>query len=242
MVQKTEFLDTIHSNINNYGHHITIVKSGTVPRYAYTIGLTKNLGFELVLAGGFYYNMEEFNSVINSVALQIQTNIKPENKIVTIDFFGDFLLQEVDKSWSQIMLLGVYDFYETNQIEVLQILPTLDYYTNEIPNMSEVRSIDLHPIWKWLTETWSFAISPTSKVITNLQALQNHKITEIMRWESDEWEMFAGSGPDVEKDEIRIVPFGTMIGLDSSILSSINLEMGKGMWRDSEELVWNDWG
>jgi hypothetical protein len=63
-----------------------------------------------------------------------------------------------------------------------------------------------------------------------------------MRWEEDEWEMFAGSGPDVEKNDIRVVSLGTILGIDSTLLSAVDLKIGEGLWRTDRDSDWNEWG
>jgi len=46
-------IELINKNVEKFGHHITVVGSGAEPRYAYTVGVTQKLGFELLFAGGY---------------------------------------------------------------------------------------------------------------------------------------------------------------------------------------------
>lgn len=65
-------------------------------------------------------------------------------------------------------------------------------------------------------------------------------MTEACRWEDDYWELFAGVGPDVPREETRIVELGTMLAADPSLAPIRDLEVGGGIWREdgSEWHVW----
>ena len=54
--------------------------------------------------------------------------------------------------------------------------------------------------------------------------------------------MFAGSGPDVEKNDIRVVSLGAILGIDSALLSAVDLKIGEGLWRTDRDSDWNEWG
>jgi hypothetical protein len=53
--------------------------------------------------------------------------------------------------------------------------------------------------------------------------------------------MFSGPGPDVEKEDIRIVPLGTILGIDATLKPIVNLIVGQGLWRDNKDSSWQDW-
>ena len=74
-----------------------------------------------------------------------------------------------------------------------------------------------------------------------LKALQGEPITELMRWEKDEWEMFAGPGPEVQKEDTRVVSLGTILGIDNTLLPAVDLETGKGLWRTDRDSEWQNW-
>jgi hypothetical protein len=134
------------------------------------------------------------------------------------------------------------DYYGLKQIKAFQIRPDQKHWTIDVPNMREPWSPIGQPIWKWLEAEWEFPVPSTSKAITNLDALRGHPITEVMRWEEGEWELFAGAGPDVDKNDMRIVPLGTMLGYDSTLECIVNLEVGSGIWRDERGDAWHPWG
>jgi hypothetical protein len=75
---------------------------------------------------------------------------------------------------------------------------------------------------------------------TNLPALRGDRITEVMRWEEGEWEIFAGAGPDVPKAELRVVPLATLLAADGSLVRALSLEVGTGVWRDADS-DWHPW-
>ncbi|SCC63806.1 protein of unknown function [Chitinophaga costaii] len=241
MVDKNQFSYLIKCNIEKYEHHVTIVSSMVEPRYAYTIGLKNIVNYELVFAGGIYYLKEDIFLIFNAFYNEIKKGKDLINETLTIDNLGNFSLSEIDASWSNIMLIGAFDYFKTRQIKSFQILPDKNHYTLDIPDMKKEFTISTEPIWQWITRTWNYSVPQNSIVITNLKTLLGESITEIMRWENDEWEMFAGAGPNVKKNEMRVISLGTIIGIDKTILPAMDLKIGKGLWRDSIQSSWNNW-
>jgi hypothetical protein len=72
-------------------------------------------------------------------------------------------------------------------------------------------------------------------------ALRGEPITELTRWAADEWEMFAGAGPDVLEADLRVVPLATLVGFDPSLVAALSIEVGTGLWREDGESEWNEW-
>ena len=93
----------------------------------------------------------------------------------------------------------------------------------------------------WLKSPWNYPIPKRSIAITNLDALKGKAIAEAARWEENEWELFAGAGPDVDKADVRIVPLGTLIGADSSLEAAAGLDVGQALRRDPDDLEWREW-
>lgn len=240
-MNRKEFFSKIKSNIAETGQHITIVSGGQEPRYAYTIGLFETHGIELVLAGGILYLEKDLREILNGIA-SIISKTDDLNSPYFVDSIGEFTLKKVDSSWSEIMMLGVFDYYNLKNINAYQVIPERKNFTLDIPDMSQVWSSQKQPIWKWLKEDWTFDISDKITVVTNLDALKGNPITEIMRWEKEEWEMFSGTGPEIDKEDIRVVPIGVLLSLDKSLLPALELEVGKGMWREDASSIWNTWG
>lgn len=140
------------------------------------------------------------------------------------------------------MMLGALDFYNVSEVPALQISPDKNHWTVEIPNLSQPWNNAIEPAWRWLNAEWEYLIPEQSIAITNLDALRGLPVTEAMRWEENQWELFAGAGPDISKEEIREVPLGTLIGIDPTLKPVTDLVVGKGLWRDSGELKWHSWG
>lgn len=232
------FRDTIKDNIRKSGHHITFVTNGAEPRYAYTIGVNEKFGFELVFAGGIYYMQNEVIEIINTIVNQME--LLDKSDFYRLESYGLFKLSEVHHSWNKLMMIGFFDYYKLNSVQTFQIIPDSEHFTLDVPDMSKEFVESLEPVWKWLSKKWDYLVPEDSKVITNIDSLRGEKITEVMRWD-DEWEAFAGSGPEVDKKDIRIVSAGTILGIDSSLEPILNLKIGKGIWRDSTELKWHNW-
>lgn len=242
MNQREQFLNLIQANIDKYGYHLTIVNSSIEPRYAYTIGLTEVLGFELIFAGGIYYMKNDLYTIFAEIIKELKEKSGVANKSITIGDLGSFSCSNVDQSWIKLTMLGVFDFYKQDQIDACQIFPSKEYYTLDIPNMSNEFSVPLNPVWQWLVREWDYHVPPDSTAITNLDALKGEVITEVMRWEKNEWEIFAGAGPDVLKEDKRVVSLGTLLAIDESLEPVVNLEIEKGMWRDKNDREWHPWG
>lgn len=242
MINKEKFLKNIESNINNYGYHLTIVKNGLCPRFVYTIGMVQQIGCEIIFAGGLFYSNEEVRRIIDGTIVKLKEKEDWGQLNLKIESLGDFTLSSVDSTWSKLLILGAYDFYEKKEIRTIQILPDNNHYTLDIPKLSEKFNADKEPIWQFLVHEWNYPISKDVTVVTNLKVLFGEAITEIMRWEEDEWEMFSGAGTDVVKQDIRIVPIGTILGIDNSIEPALKLVIGKGIWRAEKEGKWNEWG
>ncbi|MFM2394338.1 MAG: hypothetical protein RLZZ546_2320 [Bacteroidota bacterium] len=43
------------------------------------------------------------------------------------------------------------------------------------------------------------------------------------------------------KSEIRVATLGLLLGIDNNIFPSLDLEIGKGIWREEGNTNWNKW-
>ncbi len=239
---KKAILDKIKSDIANDGQHIYVILGGASPRFAYTIGVSESSKYELILAGALYYSVDEVEKIINGIASELRAG-KPWQSInFVLDSSGSFSLREVDSSWGNKMMLGALDYYSVSDVSALQIIPDEEHWTVDIPDLTKPWSPTLEPVWQWLDQKWQYPVPESSIAITNLDALKGHSITEVMRWEQEQWEMFVGAGPDVPKEDIREVSLGTLLGADQTLFLVANLAVGKGLWRDLSDLKWNPWG
>ncbi|UOE49207.1 DUF4262 domain-containing protein [Mucilaginibacter sp. SMC90] len=232
----TEFLDIIRKNIDKNGYHVTLVNGGQNPNFSYSIGLSEKFGFELIIAGGFK-SIKENEFIFDQIYQKLQSG-STVNSQFSLSDNNVFYLGIVDSSWCEKLMLGVYDYYSVDKITAYQIIPIEK--TLETPLMSDA-VIPNDPIWKWLYMNWDIDAPKNSYVITDLNALKGKTITEIAKWEDHVWEMFSEPGPDVEKEDIRIVPLGTILGIDTTLKPIVNLIIGQGLWRNDKDSSWQDW-
>lgn len=235
-------LKLILKNINKYGHHIHLILGGNLPRFAYTIGASQLVGSELIFAGASFYSNADVKLIINGVVDKLRKKDGEELLTIDIDLLGSFSLCKVDASWVNMLMLGAVDFYNTSELSAIQIVPERAYWTIDTPNLEQSWKATAEPVWQWMNESWDYPVSEQSMAITNLNALRGEPITEVMRWEDDEWEMFSGAGPDVLEEDIREVPLGVLLGSDRSLNAVTTLLVGQGLWRSPTELVWHSWG
>lgn len=244
MENREIFKEIIRKHIQEKSFHINVVKSSEIPRYAYTIGNFENYNFELIMGGNENYLYDEIIIIFNTIISKINKDSELEQLTFNILNLGVFTLSKVKPSWSEKMMLGVYDYYDIKDFNAYQILPDKNHSTLDIPNMSVEWNTEEQPIWKWLDDSivWDLEVPNNSTVTTEVKVLFGKKVTEVMRWEIDDWEAFTQNGTDVNEDDIRIVPIATILGIDNTLLPIVNLQVAKGLWRDSELLEWNDWG
>lgn len=238
--QKKQMLDRIRENIARSGQHVYVVSGGVTPRFAYTIGVSESVGVELILAGAIFYMKDEVVKIINDIAAQLKAQRNRE--VCEVAGLGAFTLRKVDSSWATQFMLGAFDYYKKRDIPALQIVPDKAHWTIDVPNMSAPWNSSTEPVWRWLKEPWTFPVPKDSTAATNLAALRGERITEVTRWEEGEWEMFAGAGPDVPKDEMRVVALGTLVAADKSLAPVVNLAIEEGLWRDPDlDSEWQPW-
>jgi Domain of unknown function (DUF4262) len=232
----------IQSHIVSHGHHVYVVTGNSpTPRYAYTIGISQHIGIELVLAGASFYSDKNILRIINEIATKLKAHRASLDINFKVDKLGFFSLQEVDISWVKCMLLGALDYYQTENIKALQIVPDQEHWTLDTPRLIKPWSMSTEPVWQWDYEPWQYPVPENSVAVTNLDALRGKKITEATRWEEDNWELFAGAGPDVQPKEIRHVPLGTLLAIDKSLERVITLGIGDGLWREPDDTEWHIW-
>jgi hypothetical protein len=186
-------LADIEQNIRRHGHHLYIVGGGCAPRFAYTIGLREALGGELVLAGATYFLVEEVQCIIDELARRVGAS--PGVERWPVFGSGSFRLAPVAPSWSKRLLLGANDYYGVEAVPAWQIVPDGEHTTVDVPDMSVELGSRFEPVWQWLDARWPHEVAGDLGVTTNLDALRGEPITELTRWEADEWEMFSGAGP-----------------------------------------------
>lgn len=232
-------LKRIERNIRRTGFHLYVVTGGEDPRFAYTIGLRESLGTELVLAGAAFYVLEEVALIVHSLRDQLAAGASAATTL-GVDELGQFTLRQAHTTWTRALLLGAMDYYGTDDAPALQVVPDAEHWTVDVPDMAQAWSATAAPVWQWLHEPWPHPVPSSSHVATNLVALRGAPVTEVMRWEEDYWEAFAGPGPDVTEDQSRFVPLATLLAADASMIRVVSLPIGRGLWRD-EGGEWQVW-
>lgn len=241
MSERDSALESIRSSISKHGYHVYLVAGGTIPRFAYTIGLSESAGCELIFGGGSFFTKKDVKAIIDAAASELK-NLRSKDKwSLNIAPFGIFSLRAVDDSWSKQLMLGALDYYKTSNVHALQIAPGSEHQTADVPDMSQPWDADREPVWRWLHEKWQYPVPAHSNAVTNLGALRREKVTEAARWEEDQWELFAGNGPDIPESDIRVVPLGTLLAIDPSLDRVTKLEVGHALWRDESSLEWHNW-
>lgn len=233
-------LDRIRENIARKGLHVYVVLGAAAPRYAYTIGLTESTGAELVLAGASFYSNDDVVDIINDIAAQLKRN--PNRLEFEVHGQGSFSLRKVHVNWGKALMLGALDYYQVSEVAAFQLVPDEDHWTVDIPNLGASWSLTTEPVWRWFYEPWTYPVPEKSVAATDLAALRGERITEAMRWEEDQWEIFAGDGPDIPKDEVRVVSLGSLVAADESLVPVVHLGLEEGLLRDPEpDSEWRPW-
>lgn len=246
--KRKEALNEIRKNIAEYGYHTYTVVGAAYPQFGYTIGLTESLGAELVLAGGYFYLVDEVSEIIDGIASKLRQDRKLrkpvswERRRIKCAPKGTFSLRSVHMTWAKELMLGVFDYYQVEKIQAYQIVPDKAHWTIEIPDMTKPWSPKSAPAWRWLQEEWTYPVPINSVALTDLGALRGRRITEAVRWEKDQWEMFAGAGPDIPEAERRVAMLGSLLAADDSLRPVVDLRVEAGLWREKDELEWHPWG
>lgn len=237
MKTRSEARERIAQNILTHGHHVYIVSGGPTPRWAYTIGLSPDAGFELVLAGGTVFLKDDVLGILARLASH--TARRDRTTSFVLPRWGAFRLGPVCRAWSERLLLGANDYYRT-VVEALQVVPDQSHRTIDVPDLSRPLTRNAVTPWRWLDEPWPYEISKTSEAMTNLETLMGGRVTEAARWEEDYWEVFSGSGEEVNRDDARLVPMGTLLGADPSLEAIARLEIGEALRREPPG-DWETW-
>lgn len=239
MENRKDFLKTIKNNISRYGYHINSVISDSEPHYTYTIGLHQSLGFELIFAGGIIYMQNEVFEIFGQIVESLK--IDQNQRMIEVNNYGFFELKNIHHTWTKLMALGIYDYYKTENVLALQIIPDSKHITLDVPDMSEEFNVLSQPVWKFLSRNWDYPVKISSTAVTDIQFLKGEKITEVTRWEDDEWEAFTGNGNEIDEKKVRVISVATMIAIYPTLEIILSLDVGKGLWRDKDDLIWQEW-
>lgn len=237
MNDREHLLKAIEAGIRQNGYHIVMVNGGQNPHFAYTVGLYNKFGFELVLAGEFI-STKDYESKFHTIHAGL-TSGADANSVFKCERSGEMKLLEIHSSWSERMIMGVYDYHNLDSVRAMQILQSGEALL-DVPAMSGPFNVH-NAIWKWLSVLWDKNTPHGAYVITNVQFLRGETVTEIMRFEDGYWEMFVGSTSEISDADVRVLPLGAMIGIDCSLEKAIELNVGDGLWRVNKDDCWHDW-
>ncbi|HEV2960190.1 MAG TPA: DUF4262 domain-containing protein [Candidatus Angelobacter sp.] len=235
-------LEKIQENIARTGRHIYVVAGGAAtPRFAYTIGVSESIGAELILAGASFYRNDDVAPILNAIAVRLKPQLDWEAMKFEVGEQGSFTLRKAHASWATEFMRGALDYYDVREVPALQVVPDKAHWTIDVPDLSAPWNANTEPVWRWLHEPWTYPVPEGATAATDLEALRGERVTEAMRWEEGEWEIFVGDGPNIPEDELRMVPLGTLLGADESLVPVVNLAIGEGLLRDDPDSEWRPW-
>ena len=175
--------------------HVVMVAQKQAPRFAYTIGLSPQIGFEAILAGGCAFSAVEVQAILNALGEHLHEAAQSESfDGVEVAGLGAFSAGPVDPSWVDTLFAGALEYFRASSIRAVQVLPDDAHWTIDVPNLRRPRGEAGHGSWRWLNEAWPYPVPGASVAATNLAALRGARVTEAARWESDAWELFRGLG------------------------------------------------
>jgi hypothetical protein len=232
----------IAKNIGSHGYHFYIIAGGAVPRYAYTIGLSASpVSSELIFAGAYRYLAAEVEEILRVVVAHLLGSGERSSGGMDIGVLRTFSLRAVHKCWVDALAFGAMDYYSNPEIAFLQIVPDDDGRSIDVPDMRRPLKEGESSPWQWLWQDWSYPIPEGSTAATEIAVLEGKTVTEAGRWEPDGWELFAGDASLVDKSNVRVVPIGTLVAADATLLPILELEVGKAMWRSDVDGEWHEW-
>nr|WP_143592209.1 hypothetical protein [Stenotrophomonas maltophilia] len=237
MSSRSGALEKIRENIERDGCHVYVVAASDTPRFAYSVGASPCAGYEVILAEAAYYSDAEAGRITSAIVEVLPIKSTSSEEIV-LERLGVFQFGPVDSSWVQKLMLGAVDFY--GDVSARQILPVGVFWTADIPDLSRPFDEERSPAWGDRQASYT-AVPMAAVAVTNLDALRGHPVTEAARWEEGLWEMFAGAGPDVSPEDVRKIPLRTLVAIDRSLEPVMQLRVGEALWRDADELIWNEW-
>ena len=129
-------LETIRKNISLYEHQLYVVAGAPDPRFAYTIGLSRSIGFKLILAGAIFYMLDDVSTIINALASRLKADGAWQKRSWIWPRLASF-------SWNcpyklgTGTILGALDFYQVEDVPALLVIPDEAHWTIDTPNPSE---------------------------------------------------------------------------------------------------------
>ena len=214
-------LEQIRGHIEKSGHHVYFVLGASHPSFGYTIGLHEMLGYELLFAGGADYIASEIVEILNVMAKRIEEKRVTPTAEYLLGDLGGFTLRDAHVSWARKLLLGAFDYYDTDKIAARQVVPDRAHWTIDVPDASVGWNAVAAPIWKHLYEPWSYAFAPDCIAVTELAVLRGAAVSHVVRRSEQEWEMFSVTASAVKPEDTRCVPLATLVSAHPELLKRL---------------------
>lgn len=208
-----EFRAQIQQNIATQSFHVTAVRASDIPKYCYTIGLSPKLGFEIVLAGRYDMTVAETTTLLRRVG---------DSLLRDSDLPAGVVLQDADASWSEKLLLGVFDYFGSQAIRCVQLRPARVSVSDE-PDMASAFVPSNQSPWRWLSAAWTYPVPADEWVTANQAALERQTLSRVCRWD-DGFEMMSYL-EDGSTGPIYVVPMSTAIAVQPRIAEVSDLSI-----------------
>lgn len=218
----------VERNTAAHGFHVWSVKGSIVPRFAYTVGLGRSRGFELVFAGGAWFRADAVGRVIDAFA---RLDCRADTIREVQD--GTFSLRSVARPWTTSLLLGIPRHYASASLPpVLQIVPTGSQLTREVPDMS-LHGPARDAIWRWHTEPWTDAVPGDGIVASDFPFLRGVAATSLVRVDEAEWHVATNDPASPADRRVVVSSIATAIGIDPSLRVALSMDVGDELARRS---------
>ncbi|GAA3801103.1 hypothetical protein [Nocardioides panacisoli] len=210
--------------------HVTYVKQGLVPQYAYTHDISGSSPFEFVCAGVTGLVYRQVDDLLRYAYAQTPDNL------ASLGTFGDldqqFTLNSVDQSWLSVLVP------RTRQgAHYLQVVPRCVPNTVDTPDLSLARDRSRDVAWRWLDEPWAYDVPSGSSLVTTLAVMSGTPPISFYRWEPDQWEALDKSAADVVREDVRVLPIGVLPLISPHHDSIRGLRVGAGLKLTGQGLV-----
>jgi hypothetical protein len=236
-IMKKRAIRAIRRNIQGHGHHIYDVRGGPLPPWSYSIGLSEQIGFEVIFAGGLYFDEPERPAILDGCIERMTKQASSEYE----SSLGQFHLHLASESWPDELFLGAIDHYG-HRPKFMQIYPGEDSLTMDVPRLFESWSAKDFPVWKWLEEDWNYSIPPGSVALTDTDILGGHAKAEVAcRFGKDYWKIYSRQPEEIEDRYKRFSPLGAVLALHPDVEAIAHLRTRHAIERLKNQSNWHPW-
>ena len=206
---------------------VVYVQQSEVPSFAYTIGLSALCGNELIFAGGLRFYFDDVETVLLEIARDIiASKIVGHTGFFVVRDLGEFDLRPVLDEWVRAFDPAVPA--SGYPIHWLQVMPTGENLTIDVPDLSRPRPLDAQDPFRWLDRDWNLGAPHDAHLVTTLSVLRGAPLRTVYRWELDQWEVLDLPAGEIDHDEARVAPIGLLACLLPRWQEALELEPGQG--------------